>query len=51
MITGKDAQPDKPNKSLVQRVLTRLMKDKLIAKDGRNYALTKHGKAAAAPPK
>jgi hypothetical protein len=51
MIKGKDDQADKPNKSLVQRVLARLVKDDLVAKEGRNYALTKHGKAAAAAPK
>jgi hypothetical protein len=38
----------KPNKELARRVMTRLMKDKLVAKDGREFVLTpKAGKAAA----
>jgi hypothetical protein len=47
MLNGRDGQPDKPNKSLVQRVLVRVMKDKLVAKEGRKYVLTKHGKTTA----
>jgi hypothetical protein len=37
----------KPNKSLVNRVIGRLKRDKLVTKDGRDYVLTKPGKSAA----
>jgi hypothetical protein len=36
-----------PNKSLVQRVMGRLQKEKLVEKQGRNLVLTKPGKQAA----
>jgi hypothetical protein len=51
MLASKGGQPGQPNKALVQRVLGRLLKDKLIAKEGRKYALTKHGKAAVSAAK
>jgi hypothetical protein len=34
MLKGKDSQPDKPNRSLVQRVLSRVIKDKRVTKEG-----------------
>jgi hypothetical protein len=36
-----------PNKSLVRRVIIRLQKEKLVAKEGRDFTLTKAGKVAA----
>jgi hypothetical protein len=47
MLRGKDGHPDTPYRSLAHRVLTRLVKDKMLAKEGRGYILTKAGKAAA----
>jgi hypothetical protein len=47
MIKGKDGQPDRPNKSLVQRVLERLKKDKLVVKKGRYFVPTSEGKTVA----
>jgi hypothetical protein len=47
MLRGKDGQPDAPYRSLVHRVLIRLVKDKMLTKEGRGYTLTKAGKAAA----
>jgi hypothetical protein len=46
-LKGKAGAPDKPNRSLVQRAVACLVKDKLLVKEGRGYALTKAGKAAA----
>jgi hypothetical protein len=46
MTRGKDGQPDRPYKSLAQRVLTRLKEEKLVFKDGREHVLTKAGKKA-----
>jgi hypothetical protein len=51
MLAGKGGHPGQLNKALVQRVLGRLLKDKLIAKEGRKYALNKHGKAAVSAAK
>jgi hypothetical protein len=39
--------PLKPNRGLSHRVIKRLEKDKLVAKEGRDLVLTKTGKAAA----
>jgi hypothetical protein len=50
-ISGKAGQPNTPNKSLVQRVLGRLVKDKMATKEGRKYALTEHGKKAVSAAK
>ena len=50
-LAGRGGQPIQPNKALVQRVVGRLLKDKLVAKEGRKYALTKHGKAAVSAAK
>jgi hypothetical protein len=33
-VRGRDGQPDKPNKSLVQRVIGRLVKENMVAKKG-----------------
>jgi hypothetical protein len=46
MFKGEDGQPDRPQKSLTYRVLTRLKEDKLVMNDGREHVLTKAGKKA-----
>jgi hypothetical protein len=46
MLSGRGDQPSMPNKSLVQRVLVRLINDKQVAKEARRYVLTKQGKKA-----
>ena len=46
-LKGEPGQPDKPYKSLVERLMKRLQRDKLVTKIGRGYTLTKAGKIAA----
>jgi hypothetical protein len=47
LYSAKPGEQQQPNKSLVQRVLKRLIDYKLIERDGRSYALKPKGKKAA----
>ncbi len=43
----RQGDPEQPNKSLTQRVIGRLRKHKLVGLEGRDFVLTKAGKASA----
>jgi hypothetical protein len=46
-LQGKAGDQNQPNKSLARRVIARLQKDKLVAKEGRSFTLTKTGRTTA----
>jgi hypothetical protein len=50
VLQARPSVPPKPNKSLVQRVMKRLLDDRLVRMEGRGYVLTKAGLEAIKDP-